>query len=209
MRSRRQRARNPSLPAPATRAACITCDRPNAKSKSWPVSSSMTGTADMVLPFRFRNAPASFRRPSSVASEAWIRPATSPSRIAASTFVMPVMTVPALLASVKACTRSRQRAASICCASGLESAVEQAAPNGFGDHVGPCGDPDAPSGQAVLEIGHDSLVGPDHESNQLIRRADDAAHDAGALGLVTRHGQFLARPCVRPDALRYRPAPRP
>src|SRR3712207_6888227 len=54
-RSRRQRARKPSLPEPATRAACITFDRPNAKSNSSPVNSVTTGTADIASPSRLRN----------------------------------------------------------------------------------------------------------------------------------------------------------
>src|SRR3954469_6245889 len=94
-------------------AACITFDRPNAKSKSSPERTSTTGIVDIASPRRLRNAPASFRRPSAPASCAWMSAATDPSAIAASTLANPAVTAPALLASASAWRRSARSAASI------------------------------------------------------------------------------------------------
>src|SRR3954451_10547715 len=108
---------NPSPPGPAATAACITFDRPNAKSNSSPVSSVTTGTADIASPKPFRNAPASFLRPSSAASVAWTRAPSLPSAIAASTLAKPATTAPALFARASAWRRSWRSAASISSAS--------------------------------------------------------------------------------------------
>src|SRR6056297_1174954 len=111
--SRRQRSRKPRLPAPATRAACITRDRPKAKSKSSPERKSITGIVSAPSPRHRRSACASLRRPSAAASAAWMSTTTSPDAIAPSTLWKPVTTHPALLARARAWRRSMARSASM------------------------------------------------------------------------------------------------
>ena len=64
------RARNVSLSGPASRAACITFDRPKAKSNCADESASTTGTSSPSC--RRCSAATSFREPSAAASDALI-----------------------------------------------------------------------------------------------------------------------------------------
>src|SRR4029077_15351785 len=90
------RVRKVSLPGPASRAACTTFGRFNAKSNCAPVNASITTI--------FRDSPAlsrwgaamSLRLPSSPASPAWISARISSRPSAASTLEKPLTTVPAL-----------------------------------------------------------------------------------------------------------------
>jgi hypothetical protein len=70
---------------------------------------------------------------------------------------------------------------------GLEGPGEEAALHRFLDHVLPGQDPDAPPRQLMPQIGHDLVVGPEDEADQLRRRVDRAGNDAGALRFMPRH----------------------
>ena len=168
-----------------------------------------TGTADIASPKRFRNAPASFLRPSSAASAAWTRAPSLPSAIAASTLAKPRDDGAGLV-------RERERLAQILAQRrvdlvgeprrhldlGLEGPAEQAPPDRLANAVRPRRDPGAAARKLAPEIGDDCPVRRDDEADQPLGRTCLAGDDAGALRLA-------CGPCpFKPDAPRSRP-PRP
>ena len=113
---RAARARKASLPGPASRAACTTFGRFNAKSNWAPVKALIT-TISRDFPVVLRcKAAANLRLPSSLASAAWINARMSSRPTAASTLEKPLTTVPALPAIASASSTARSINLSVCSA---------------------------------------------------------------------------------------------
>src|SRR4029077_6975540 len=92
-----QRARNPLLAGPASRAACTTFDRPNAKSNCGDVNVAIVGTLPGFSPVSRRAAAAALlRAPSGEPSEAVRIATTGPEATAASVLENPIATREAL-----------------------------------------------------------------------------------------------------------------
>src|SRR6185437_2374700 len=107
------RARNVSLTGPASRAACTTFGRLNAKS-NWAPEKVVTVAISRDFPSFFRcQAASSLRFPSDAASEAWISDSTLSSPIAASTLAKPPITWPALPAIESASSAARSMSRSV------------------------------------------------------------------------------------------------
>src|SRR5712671_1844666 len=93
-----QRDRNVLLAGPASRAACITFDRPSAKSNSADVKTLMVGKPcdSPIFPCFCRRIASNLRIPSAAPSEAWISAWACPCASAPSTLLKPETTWPAL-----------------------------------------------------------------------------------------------------------------
>src|SRR5262245_36061892 len=110
---RATRARNVSLPGPASRAACTTFGRLNAKSNWSPVNVSMMAISPAFPVVLRRKAAASLRFPSAAASAAWTSARMLSRPSVPSTFERPQTIAPALPAIANASSAARSRSLSV------------------------------------------------------------------------------------------------
>ena len=174
---------NVSLAGPASRAACITFGRPNAKSNCAEVKNPTTAGA---LPAtRRRMSRVELADPVGAASAACSRPATFPCSSAASVLAKPAATSPALPAIASASMTARSSSRSVRghevrrqANFALEAAGERLALDRLAKGAVRCGHPDAAARQFTLEIGHRLAFRSDDEPDQLGDRPHRAGRDA-------------------------------
>ena len=212
-RSRRAyRAKNVSFAGPASRAACTTFDRPNAKS-NWAVVKALMTVTGAVSPRR-RSAPDSLATPSVPASVAWIRPTMVSWAMAASTLANPAVTSPAFPCDGERIERApHQEALGLFnqlrrdAELALEAAREDVAGHSVLERGFLARDPQSAARQLALEIGHHA-VRPDHEADQLVDRLHRAGQGAQPLGAGTAFARsgvelVVGRACQHRCDVRY------